>query len=55
MNETVFYNIVLCSGDLDYCVDAQKAILLIWKLCVGVKEHVHMVQCCIVCSLWTIC
>ena len=28
MNEIVFYNIVLCRGDLDYCVDAQKAILL---------------------------
>ena len=28
MNETILYNIVLCSGDLDYCVDTQKAILL---------------------------
>ena len=28
MNEIVFYNIVLGRGDLDYYVDAQKAILL---------------------------
>ena len=55
MNEIVLYNIVLCSGDPDYCVDAQKAILLIWNLCVGVKEHVHMVQRCTVYFLWTIC
>ena len=41
---------MLCSGDLDYCVDAQKVILFIWKLCVGVKEHVHMVQCYTMCS-----
>ena len=51
MNETVLYNSVLCSTDLAYCVDAHKAILLIWNLCVGVKEHVHMVQRCIMCSL----
>ena len=55
MNETVLYNIVLCSGDLAYCVDAQKAILLFLNLYVGVKEHVNMVQCCTVCSLWTVC
>ena len=36
-------------------MDAQKVILFIWKLCVGVKEHVHMVQCYTMCSLWIVC
>ena len=55
MNEIVLYDIVIHCGDLAYYVDAQKAILLIWKFCVDVKEHVHMVQCCTVSSLWKVC
>ena len=49
MNETVHYDIVIEYGGLAYCVSAQQRKILIWKLCIDVQEHVHMVQCCIVC------